>query len=337
MPQLKMSTVIGAYLEGARRVVQAPAITIAACVALVLLAVPMRAVLQSDARVAGAVDVAAPAAPGWDWSAAWASRYGETGQRIASVLMHELLGFAGVVHVEATQLDRRPLPRSVVTALAAFWLLWTFLSGGILDRVARARPIRSAAFFAACGVHVWRFLRLGLIVAPLYWIVWAWLHPLLFAHPIDDMGRRLMMTATFLLALAMVNLVSDYARVRIVVEDRHSAVGAFGAAVRFIRRRPVRVLGLYVLSAVVAAVIVRLWAGAVPAGSGGSGWMFLATALYVVGRVWARLTWMAGEVVFFQGELAHASYVAAPMPVWPDSPAAEALDQLTRPRHTIGS
>jgi hypothetical protein len=34
--------------------------------------------------------------------------------------------------------------------------------------------------------------------------------------------------------------------------------------------------------------------------------------------------------VFFQGELAHAQYTAAPDPVWPDSPAAEALDNLRR-------
>ena len=38
---------------------------------------------------------------------------------------------------------------------------------------------------------------------------------------------------------------------------------------------------------------------------------------------------MAAEVVFFQGELAHATYTAAPLPTWPDSPAAEALENLT--------
>jgi len=33
----------------------------------------------------------------------------------------------------------------------------------------------------------------------------------------------------------------------------------------------------------------------------------------------------ASETALFQGRLAHAGYVAAAKPVWPDSPAAEAI------------
>jgi hypothetical protein len=39
---------------------------------------------------------------------------------------------------------------------------------------------------------------------------------------------------------------------------------------------------------------------------------------------------MASEVVFFQGELAHAGYTAAPLPTWPDSPAVEAIENLVK-------
>jgi hypothetical protein len=44
----------------------------------------------------------------------------------------------------------------------------------------RARPVRTAAFFAACGVFFWRFLRLAVIVGAAYWAVFARLHPYLF-------------------------------------------------------------------------------------------------------------------------------------------------------------
>ena len=57
---------------------------------------------------------------------------------------------------------------------------------------------------------------------------------------------------------------------------------------------------------------------------------FFVTHVFVVLLTWARVAWMAAEVVFFQGELAHATYTAAPVPVWPDSPAAEALENLRR-------
>jgi len=38
------------------------------------------------------------------------------------------------------------------------------------------------------------------------------------------------------------------------------------------------------------------------------------------------------DAPFFQGELAHAQYTATPEPVWPDSPAAEAIDNLIKSR-----
>jgi hypothetical protein len=54
--------------------------------------------------------------------------------------------------------------------------------------------------------------------------------------------------------------------------------------------------------------------------------------VYLVARIWARLAFMASEVVFFQAELAHAQYAAAPEPIWPDSPSADGIASLARPR-----
>src|SRR6188474_1564783 len=47
-------------------------------------------------------------------------------------------------------------------------LLWAFLSGGILDRYARARPTRGRGFFGACGAHFPAMLRLGVAE----WLLW---------------------------------------------------------------------------------------------------------------------------------------------------------------------
>jgi hypothetical protein len=38
-----------------------------------------------------------------------------------------------------------------------------------------------------------------------------------------------------------------------------------------------------------------------------------------------RLQFAASQIALFQSRLAHAGYVARPLPQWPDSPAAEAL------------
>ncbi len=126
------------------------------------------------------------------------------------------------------------------------------------------------------------------------------------------------------------NVVADFAKVRAVVEDRHSMVGAIGASLRFIRRRPFRVTGLYVLNAIAFLVILRLWLQMAPAAADPAWLALLLSEVYLLVRVWAKLAFMASEVVFFQGELAHAQYAAMPEPIWPDSPAAEAIENLTR-------
>ena len=55
-----------------------------------------------------------------------------------------------------------------------------FLAGGVLDRLARDRALGPAAFFSACGVLFLRFLRLGVVAALVYWLLFARLHPWLF-------------------------------------------------------------------------------------------------------------------------------------------------------------
>jgi hypothetical protein len=105
-------------------------------------------------------------------------------------------------------------------------------------------------------------------------------------------------------------------------------IAALFASVRFIRRRPWRLAGLYLLNVAAFLVIVRLWLQAAPSAAAPTWPALLVAQLYLLVRIWARLAFMASEVVFFQGELAHAQYTAAPPLVWPDSPAAEAIRNL---------
>ena len=46
---------------------------------------------------------------------------------------------------------------------------------------------------------------------------------------------------------------------------------------------------------------------------------------YIALRHYVKLLFYASQTAFFQGALAHAAYTAAPLVVWPDSPAAEAI------------
>ena len=84
-------------------------------------------------------------------------------------------------------LDGQTEIAAIGALLAAHMLAWIFLSGGIVDRLARQRSIRAFAFFGACGVFFWRFLRLAIVAGVVYWFLFSYVHPWL----LEDAYRRL--------------------------------------------------------------------------------------------------------------------------------------------------
>ena len=233
---------------------------------------------------------------------------------------HQLLGFGGGLALVGEALKTEELHSGQTLAAIGFVVFWAFLTGGILDRLARGRPLGAAAFFGACGGYLSRLIRLALLTGVVYWLVFDRFNA---AYP----GIR---PVFFILVLALIGLIVDFAKVRAVVEDRRSALSALAASVRFIRRRFIRTASLYLLNAAVVYALFLVWAQ-IPPPEVVSPWIELARwTLYLVLQTWAALAFMASETVFFQNELAHAHYTAAPELVWPDSPAAEAIENLTR-------
>lgn len=322
-------------MEGWQRVLAAPAIAASLLTAALALGLPIAVTLHS---VLEPPDISEPGGP------AAAESGNDLVNRVRGLIrpfLHELIGFGGTLTTSADWLEREAREPTVATPAVAYVALWLFLSGGILDRFARARPIRTAAFFAACGVYFVRFLRLAILAALAYYILFLWIYPLLYVHLFEHLtvafavnpnGLRAVFGVVFGLALFLISVVIDYAKVRAVVEDRHSMIGAIAASIRFIWRRPVRVLALYVLNVIALLLVFRLWLQAMP-GPDTSAWSALfLTLLFLLGRIWTRLAFLGSEIAFFQGELAHRDYTAAPMPIWPDAPEVEALENLAGQR-----
>jgi hypothetical protein len=236
-------------------------------------------------------------------------------------------------------LDNIPLATTIAGATAAWLVLWSFLAGGVIDRLARARRTRSHGFFGACGMHFWRLLRLGIVAWIAYGLLFNYVHGWIFVNWFTRATRdvsvertafayRLAGYAVFGTLLVLCNIIFDYARVRIVVEDRRSAVGALVAGARFTARHLGPVFGLYVLNAVAFLLLVAVYAGVAPGapGAGLSMWTTVVVGeIYILARHYLKLLFYASETAFFQSALAHAAYTAAPAVVWPDSPAAETI------------
>jgi hypothetical protein len=210
-----------------------------------------------------------------------------------------------------------------------------FLAGGVLDRLARDRNVGAGGFFATCGVFFVRFIRLGLIASLVYWQLFGRFHQWLFdaVYPalVDDVTVertaffiRLGLYAAFAVPVFFFNILFDYAKIRAVVEDRRSMIGAIAASWRFMRRNPIDVWALYKFNALLFLIVIGIYYLIAPDGNANL-LAFAVGQLYIVLRVIVRLQFAASQTALFQSQLAHAGYVARPVPKWPDSPAAEAI------------
>src|SRR5687767_10172275 len=324
--------------QGWRRVFEAPSIVVGVFLLTFALAVPlaltMRGVLQAQlgrsmaARdTVGAVD--------YDW---WHEFTAQT-SGIGATFVPSIIGFAATLDNVSSLLDGQKEIVPIASALVIYLAAWTFVAGGILDRYARRRRTRAHGFFAACGVYFFRFLRLAIIAGIFYWWMFDFVRYWLFEEWYVDLTRDISVERTvFAIRVAMYmvfgalllfgNMVFDYTKVRMVVEDRRSAFGALLAALRFIARHPRRTFGLYALNSAVFVALLALWAVMAPGGGGLGAAVWVAFAvgqLYLLARLLLKLQFMASQIALFQGSLAHAAYTRTPVPAWPDSPAAEAI------------
>lgn len=330
---------IAAFLDGVRRIGRAVTLLLGVYLALLLFSLPLAAVVRGlIAGHLGASLAAERAASGVNWE--WWQEFSAQATGLGATFTPDVLGFAAVLGNLSDLLDNRPLA-TVMAGVVGVWLVfWSFLAGGILDRLARDRRLGVPAFNAACGRHVGRLWRLGLLALVAYGVLFGLVHGWLFDRFFPWATRdftversaflvRVALYLVFGALLVLVNVVVDYARIRLVVEDRRSAVMALLAAGRFVRRHAGPVAALYLLNGFVFLLLIRVYAAVAPgAGTASPGSValgLLVTQLYLVARLAVKLQFYASQVAFFQGRLAHAGYVAVPVAEPGEPPVAETI------------
>jgi hypothetical protein len=331
-------TAAAAVRDGMRRVNRAPAILAGLWFVTAALSVPLTLGVRDaiQAHLGGSLEAdAAASGVNYDWMQEF------TGQAtgVAQTFGPRVIGFAAVVDNLSTFVDNESRSVLITSAAVLYVVLLTFLAGGTIDRLARDRPVRAYGFFMACGLFFFRFVRLGAIAALAYLLLFGYFHPWLFESVFPSLTRettvertafliRLALYAAFAVPLAGVNLLFDYAKVRVVVEDRRSVIGALSAAAGFVSRHPGSVLLVYLLDVIAFAGVLALYSVLAP-GVGSAGmsiWFaFVVGQLYVAARLWVKLLFWASETALFQSRLAHAGYVRPAAPAWPESAAAEAI------------
>jgi hypothetical protein len=334
-----MRRVATAWVDGWKRVAGAPWILAGVMTLTVASAIPfaivMRSLLMAHLeRSLVAVDMADGVNYDW-WQEFLSSQEGGVG----STFSPRILGFAATLDSLSALADMRTETAPIAALLLAYVLVWTYLGAGIIDRYARQRPTRARGFAAACGAHALGFSVLALFGAIAYGLILGYVHPWLldtrYVRLTQDLDSE---RAAFAWRVAMytivgaltagANLILDYAKIRMVVEDRRSATGSLVAALRFLFRNPTAAAGLYLLNTVTCAALLAAWAGIAPSTGPAGLRAWLAFALgqgFITARLASKLHFLASQTALFQRRLAHDRFTAAPLYRWPDAPVVETL------------
>ncbi len=329
---------LAAYRDGLRRVNGALVLVAGMALVTLLVALPLSLVVRDAIESHLGQSLAAEAvAEGASFE--WWQEFAAQASGVAATFGPSLIGMGAVLDNLDGFLDNVALSPAIVAVTGTWLVIWSFLSGGVLDRLARRRPTRAHGFFAACGGHFWRFARLGVVALAVYAVLFSWVHQWIFQDLYPYVTRditvertgfavRLSLYVLFGALLMACALIFDFARVRIVVEDRRSALAAAVAGGRFGWRHAGPAIALYLLHGVAFLALVALYGLLSPGapGAGLAGWgVLLLGQLYILGRHYLKLVLYGSQISLFQSALAHASYTAAPTVVWPDSPAAESI------------
>jgi len=215
----------------------------------------------------------------------------------------------------------------------AMVILWTgmaslglnsILAGGVLTHFNTPDVKYSwRDFFRNTGRYAWRLLRLLVIGLICYWNVFNLLNEKL-GHWVDDRTgnwaddrsvfcARLGVLLLLLLGLGFVNLVMDYARVRLVLEEGTGAIQAFLASLGFALGRLRRAIGVYVIPSLCGLALLGVYRLLFPWGfvnaniAGGSrarellamAGLLVVQQLVMFARYWFRVATWASEWAFY--------------------------------------
>jgi hypothetical protein len=295
---------------------RAPAVLLAVWLLTALTSLPLAVSLQRTlTRHLDSGMAADAAANGVNY--AWMQGFGDQATGLGATFKPTIIGFGATLDSLSGLLDNVSRPREVVAAIVMYATLWLFCAGGIITRYMCDERANSRGFLAASRQYFVRFLRLGVVMAIVYGVLFRYVHGWLFGRVYDRLVHdltvertafliRVALYAVFGLLLAACNIVFDYAKVRTVVDGRRSMIGAIGASARFIRRHAGAALALYVADFALFLGAVALYGVAAPsAGPGGwSIWVALAIGQgYVLLRLGVKLVFYASEVELFTSSL----------------------------------
>ncbi len=224
---------------------------------------------------------------------------------------------------------------AIVWVAILFALVQSVLSGGVIHVLAAgdgapaalgaastglpAEPgggLWAAEFGRGCGRNAASLVRLALLGAALYYAAFAVFNVAgaraverLTANTLDEWPHVVLScgrVTLLLVALFAINLVLDYARVRLVLEDHGQAARCLWGGARFVLAHVRGAAGAYLLWGAAALALAALYLAAssfvVPTSALTIGTWFAMAQASLCARLWLRLGFYASAIALFTSE-----------------------------------
>ena len=131
--------ICASWIGGWRRVAQASGMALGLHGLTFLLALPFALSCATRSRGSSArASSAGAVADGVNYD--WWTEFTAQATGLGTTFTPSIIGFASTLDAISRVLDARYPPAALMWLLGAYLALWTFLSGGIIDRYARQRP-----------------------------------------------------------------------------------------------------------------------------------------------------------------------------------------------------
>ena len=205
-------------------------------------------------------------------------------------------------------------------------LVSTFLSGAFIGTYAKSYRLTFQEFLVEGGKYFGRFFRLSLLSLIVYVLLfevifdwWSGKIPVWTALDRSEMApyvQYMIRNGVAVVVLGFVALCFDYAKIRIVVDDRISALFAVGSGVTFVFKHPGATGGLYVLLTLAGVAWIALY-GLVDGAVEQTGYwtimfVFLFQQVYMIGRLCIKAAFFASQTQLYRSHAAPEYQIDVP-------------------------
>jgi len=198
---------------------------------------------------------------------------------------------------------------------AGYMIVWMFLLGGILERLAHHdERLPMERFFSASGRYFLRFISLFLLSAVFYFFIFTGVAPALFSFIANSTRDTTVERNVFFLTagayaliallLATVNMVFDYAKIATVVKGHRNMFVAAFDGFRFVFAHPAKAFGLYLVLGIFLALALGLYNLIAPGAGQANGLAiflaFLLGQIFLAIKLILRLTFFGGQMALYE-------------------------------------